>query len=100
MPHRNTPARKRAAAQSKRRAAIASTATGSSAAFLPLGAMLCICELREVYRTEDVAHLLSEQERALGDFTPGRAAWLVKVVEVFERPIPMRGQQGLWEWTR
>lgn len=42
MSHRNTPARKRAAALSKRRAAAASTtpATASSAAFLPLGAML------------------------------------------------------------
>ena len=33
-----------------------------------------------------------------GDFTPGRHAWLLDDVQRLERPIPARGQQGLWVW--
>ena len=42
---------------------------------------------------------LREEEGPLGDFTPGRFAWALRVLEVFEHPIPTRGRQGLWEWT-
>lgn len=67
--------------------------------YLPLSAVLCICELEAVYRTEQCAPYLSEQERAFGNYAPGRAAWKLKVVQVFDRPIPATGKQKLWEWT-
>jgi hypothetical protein len=43
---------------------------------------------------------LREDERHLGDFTPGRFAWELRVIEIFRSPIPARGSQGLWNWER
>lgn len=40
-----------------------------------------------------------EHEAALGDYTPGRWAWLLDEVEALDPPPPARGRQGLWEWV-
>ena len=37
-------------------------------------------------------------ERAFGDYTPGRYAWLLADVQPLGTPIPARGQLGLWNW--
>ncbi len=37
-------------------------------------------------------------ELLLGDWTPGRYAWELTNVKMLPEPIPVRGQQGLWEW--
>lgn len=66
---------------------------------LPLSAALGICDLAAVYRTEDVIGKISDEERMFGNFAPGRAAWHLKNVRMFEQPIFVRGQQGLWKWT-
>lgn len=34
----------------------------------------------------------------LGDFTPGRFAWLLEDVTLLAEPVPAKGRQGLWEW--
>lgn len=39
---------------------------------------------------------LTEQERAFGDYTPGRFAWLLADVRPLRVPVPCRGAQGLW----
>lgn len=65
---------------------------------LPQGAALCLCNLVAIYRTEEVAPYLTEKELAFGDFSPGRAAWKLEIVRVFNKPIPGRGAQGLFEW--
>ncbi len=39
----------------------------------------------------------TEEEMALGDWTPGRFAWELKNVKPMD-PIPAKGQQGLWWW--
>jgi hypothetical protein len=36
-------------------------------------------------------------EHKFGDYRPGRWAWQLKVVERFEKPIPMPGRQGIWK---
>ncbi len=71
----------------------------ASLEYLPLGAVLCICELEAVYRTEQVRTHISERERAFGDFSAGRAAWKLKVIQIFDRPVPAKGAQQLWNWT-
>lgn len=40
------------------------------------------------------------EEFPLGDFTPGRFAWLLDNVRMLDEPIPAKGRQGLWEWER
>jgi len=66
---------------------------------LTFGAVICVCELKAIYRTEDVAPHISQLERDVGDWTAGRAAWELEIVEVYDEPIICRGQQGLWEWS-
>jgi len=66
---------------------------------LPFGAILCVCELEAIYKTEVVAPYLSALEKSVGDYSDGRAAWKFKMVRVFDEPIPVRGAQGLWEWA-
>ena len=41
---------------------------------------------------------LTSQERAFGDYTPGRYAWLLSDVRPLAAPIPAKGQLGLWRW--
>lgn len=66
---------------------------------LPLGAAVAVCELRAVYRTEEVIDRLSAHERAFGNYQPGRSAWHLVNVRPLLPPIVVRGQQGLWDWT-
>lgn len=39
----------------------------------------------------------AEFERSFGDYRPGRFAWLLKPVERFGKPIPVRGGQKLFD---
>lgn len=67
---------------------------------LPTGVVLGIVEKGVNYRTHDIESMLSELERAVGDYSPGRAAWqIVKVIDRFERPVVATGKLGLWEWA-
>ena len=36
-------------------------------------------------------------ERAFGDYAPGRYAWVLADVLPLPRPVPWRGEQGLFE---
>lgn len=65
---------------------------------LPLGCIVCAVRLTGVYRTEDIEDLISVQERAFGNYAPGRYAWQLEVVKTPAEPIPARGGQGIWEW--
>lgn len=67
---------------------------------LPLGAVLCVVELLAVYPTEEIADGLSASERAFGDYYPGRYAWQLDVVEVFDPPIPTKGAQNFFRWDQ
>lgn len=40
----------------------------------------------------------TEREMLFGDWTPGRYAWELANVKVLVKPIPVKGQQGLWDW--
>lgn len=68
---------------------------------LPTGVVLGIVVKGENYRTHEIAPLLTELERAIGDYSPGRAAWhIMQVVDRFERPVVAVGKLGLWEWGK
>lgn len=38
------------------------------------------------------------KEFIFGDYSHGRFAWEVPVIEVYKEPIPAIGQLGLWNW--
>lgn len=82
---------------------------------LRTGVVLCTCRLiacvptRELQenRVIEVDHIagcgdffMSDLERAFGDYSPGRWAWLLADVKRLETPIPAKGALGLWVWER
>lgn len=90
----------------------------------PLGCIVATCELVDVrkihipvgiekitlppgkawgwewYEPSGIRHLFehSEQERAFGDYTEGRYAWLLHNIQPLPVPIPAKGALSLWEW--
>lgn len=83
---------------------------------LPLGAVVAIVRLVDCVSTDlmqgswryrsagahlHIAHewMLTDQERAFGDYSPGRYAWLLDDIQPMMQSIPARGALGLWEWT-
>ena len=82
---------------------------------LPTGVILSIHELKGCYETPMVRgttrrHVIQDgidillpplwPESAFGDYSPGRYAWHMPLVERLEPPIAARGKQGLWNWER
>lgn len=64
---------------------------------LPLGQIIAIAWLDRVeHITPDYS--VSEQERAFGDYSPGRYAWHFSTVYRLTTPIAARGSLGLWNW--
>ena|ERR1043166_1712591 len=64
---------------------------------LPLGAIIATCRLVECLQATDV-DCLSEQEKALGDYSLGRYAWVFEEIERLDTPVPCRGFQGIFDW--
>jgi hypothetical protein len=75
----------------------------------PLGYVMATCRLANCIPVEVVDNAdnvfgvslepLSERERAFGDYTPGRYAWILEDVKPLPEPIPAKGALSLWEWA-
>ncbi len=64
---------------------------------LPRGAVLGTVELIACTRVEELpADALSDVERALGDFMPGRWAWELRNPRLLPAPVPGRGRLGVF----
>lgn len=61
---------------------------------LPVGAILAVAVVANCRRTEEMD--VSDQERAFGDWTPGRYAWILRDVRALPNPIPSTGHHKLW----
>ena len=79
---------------------------GYTAGSLPLGAIVAVVRLLSVERTELLTDQLSllpgsprltEQERAFGNYQPGRFAWHLELLYRVEPAVPCRGSLGLWD---
>ncbi len=68
----------------------------------PRGAIVCTIDLVDCQLTEEAALRISDLELHLGDYTPGRWAWLFDSasLRLLPDPIPAKGALGLWEWER
>lgn len=66
---------------------------------LPFGAVVCIVDLVSISRTATIYSEIGDQERAFGNYSPGRYAWELQLVKRLAPPVPARGAQGLWEWA-
>ncbi len=65
---------------------------------LHYGAVLGTVEIVDCVPIETIIDKISEQERLLGDYNPGRFAWVLQNPVMFDKPIPARGFQGWWNW--
>ena len=65
---------------------------------LPRGAVLGTVEIVDCVPVEEIVHTLSERERLLGDYSPGRFAWVLRNPVAFSAPVPAKGKQGWWNW--
>lgn len=71
---------------------------------LPTAAIVCRCELLACVKTDDVHKLRTVgivphvQELKFGDYSEGRYAWGLRLIERFTEPIPALGKLGLWEF--
>lgn len=65
---------------------------------LHYGAVLGTVEIVDCIPVETLIDKISEQERLLGDYNPGRFAWVLQNPVMFDKPIPARGSQGWWNW--
>ena len=65
---------------------------------LPLGMVIATCRVVRCARTELIVSQISDQERAFGDYSSGRYAWMLADIVRLPEPIPVRGALGLWEW--
>ena len=71
---------------------------------LPFGAIIGEATITDVIRIEDlempdelINHLTME-EKAFGDYTKGRYAWILEDHKQFNKPIPARGTLSIWEY--
>lgn len=64
----------------------------------PRGAVIGTVEIVDCVPVEEIMDKLTERERILGDYSPGRFAWVLENPVMFDKPIPARGQQGWWNW--
>src|SRR4029077_6162862 len=66
---------------------------------LPVGVVLGTVDLIDcVPITPELVRTLTDTERALGNYGPGRFAWLTSEKRlVLAKPIPLRGFQRIWK---
>ena len=69
---------------------------------LDFGKILCACELTDCVRmTEDFIVGLQKRnpsEYLAGVYAPGRYAWILKDTRVLDKPFPIKGRLGLWDF--
>jgi activating signal cointegrator 1 len=65
---------------------------------LPRGVLLGTVQVRGCVRTEEMdVDALSETDRLLGNFGPGRWVWLLEQTAQLETPVPCRGWLGVFD---
>lgn len=64
---------------------------------LPRGVIVATAEIVGCVRTDAENTPASEQERAFGDYTPGRFRWDLANIRRLDDPIPYTGRQGFFD---
>ena len=66
---------------------------------MPLGAILCVVNVVNCVKTEivEVGDFLGSTEWQLGNYEPGRFAWITDKVRTLAEPIPWKGSQGFFD---
>lgn len=71
---------------------------------LPFGAIIGQATITDVTRVENLGmndeliNRLTMEEKAFGDYSEGRYAWILEEPVEFDQPIPARGTLSIWEY--
>lgn len=69
---------------------------------LPTGAIIGKANLVDCFQIDEAYRRKLQRgnpaELAFGDYTIGRYAWVMADAILFNKPIPTKGKQGLWNW--
>lgn len=65
---------------------------------LVTGAIIGKVNLVDIVPTESIRDSISEQERAFGNYSPGRFAWKCEGAMLLPEPIPAKGKLSIWEF--
>ncbi len=71
---------------------------------LPFGAIVGQATITDVIRIEmlemsdELIDRLTMEEKAFGDYSEGRYAWILEDHKQFYKPIPARGTLSIWEY--
>ena len=57
-----------------------------------------IVPVEQLFLTDAKLNQLTLEEKAFGDYTKGRYAWILTKPVLFEVPIPVKGSLNLWEY--
>ena len=72
---------------------------GLDEASLPLGAIVALARIVAFHPASEIAPRVGADERAFGDYGPGRWGWELAEIEPVTPQIRVRGWQGVWEWA-
>lgn len=61
----------------------------------PFGEIVCVVRLVDCVPVEKIRDQLTQMERAMGNYSDGRFAWVTKNVLTLNPTIPYKGSQGL-----
>lgn len=64
---------------------------------LPLGAAVGVVDLVDCVPTQSLHGQVTEWEWAMGNYAPGRFAWITAHPRPLYRPVPYPGRLGIWE---
>ncbi len=73
---------------------------------LPFGAIIGKVTLTDIiriktgalsYATDEMLNNLTLEEKAFGDYTEGRYAWILEEAQEFKKPVPAKGMLTLWD---
>ena len=77
------------------------TCRGASVTGYPLGVVLATCKIVACTLISSAfTEQLSDRERALGNYASGRFAWVLEDIVQLDKPVPVKGALGLWEWLQ
>ncbi len=71
---------------------------------LPFGAIIGKATITNVMRIEhlnmpdEIINRLTMEEKAFGDYSEGRYAWILEDHIKFKNPVPARGTLSIWEY--
>lgn len=63
---------------------------------LPTGCIIGKVIVGDSLPVEQLMPIISQQEKQMGDYRDGRYGWLLRNPELLAKPIPCKGQLGIW----